>query len=333
MNFRSKKVFAIALVALVVFFVVRSIFFSRQEATKETAKVSYGTLQASLSLSGKIDADQHVTLQFQTPGKLAWVGVKEGDYVEKYQGIAALDPITVQKQLGRYLNLYMKTRWDFEQTKDTYKNDIITDTIKRILEKSQFDLNNSVLDVEIQNESVKLANLWTPIAGIVTHIDSPYAGVNVLPSQASFSVVNPESIYFSATADQTDVTKLKKGMKGTLKLDSFPNKPLEGEIAFVAFTPKDGEANTVYTIKFTFPHDNSDYRYKIGMTGDLSFVTEKKENVLFIPSKFVKSDGDKKYIIIVKNGTKMHAPVSIGLEAADAVEITSGVSSGDIVYD
>ncbi len=333
MKLRSKKTFIIAAIALVGFLVIRGIIISRQGTKEESAKAAYGTLEASMSVSGKIDADEKVTLQFQTPGTLTWVGIKEGDYVGQYQGIAALDPTTVQKQLERNLNLYMKTRWDFEQTKDNYKEDIITDAIKRILEKSQFDLNNSVLDVEIQNESIKLANLWTPIAGIVTHVDSPLAGVNISPSQATFTIVNPGSIYFSATADQTDIIKLKTGMKGTLTLDSYPDKPLEGEISSVAFTPKEGESNTVYAIKFTFAHDNSDYRYKMGMTGDLTFVTEKKENVLLLPGKFVTSDGDKKYVVIVKNGKKERTPVSTGLETEDSIEITSGVSSGDVVYD
>ncbi len=331
--FRIKKLFIFILLALLGFLPARNYILSRQDTKGETAVVSRGTLEKTISLSGSLDADERVTLQFPTSGKLAWVGAKEGEYVEQYQGIASLDQTTVQKQLERYLNLYMKTRWDFEQTMDNYEGKIITDAIKRILEKSQFDLNNSVLDVEIQNESVRLSSLWTPIEGFVTRVGSPFAGVNITPSQAQFEIVNPNTIYFLATADQTDVTGLKKDMKGILVLDAYPNTPIEGTITTVAFTPKVGETNTVYAIKFMFPNDNSDYRYKVGMTGDVSFVTEKNEDVLYIPSKFVTSDGENKYVTVVKNGKRVKIPVAVGMETEDAIEIESGLSPGDVVYD
>ena len=50
-----------------------------------------------LSLSGNIDADEKITLRFQSSGMLTWVGVKEGDYVKKYQGVASLDQKELQK--------------------------------------------------------------------------------------------------------------------------------------------------------------------------------------------------------------------------------------------
>ena len=52
---------------------------------KTTYKVKKQNLKETLTLSGEIDAEEKVTLRFQTSGRLAWVGVKEGDYVKKYQ--------------------------------------------------------------------------------------------------------------------------------------------------------------------------------------------------------------------------------------------------------
>jgi len=46
-------------------------------------------LLESVSASGKVEAEEEAVLTFQTSGRLAWVGVKEGDRVEQWQAIAS----------------------------------------------------------------------------------------------------------------------------------------------------------------------------------------------------------------------------------------------------
>ncbi len=309
-------------------------FLGKASKKIETEKVKRGVLEEKLTISGTIDAEEKVTLRFQTSGRLIWVGVKEGDYVKKYQGIASLDQREVKKKLEQELSDYSKTRNDFEEAKrDTYKDKVLTDTIKRILEKNQFDLNKAVLDVEIQNLSVEYASLWTPIEGIVTKVVSPFAGVNITPATSEFEIVNPKTVYFAALADQTEVTKLKEGQTGELILDAYPEATLSGSIKNISFIPKSGETGTVYNVKFLFPDDNSNYKYRIGMAGDLSFITKRKGDVLYLPNKFFKTQNGKKYVTVKKDGKEEKVEVGIGMETDTDTEITSGVAAGEIVID
>lgn len=345
----------IALLAISIF-VTRTFILSKKTAP-ESVTVKKGDLKQELTLSGKIDAWGHATLQFQTGGQLAWIGIKEGDYVQKYQGIASLDQRQLKKTLEKKLNDYMTTRWDFEQTKDNSQNgvllgqqryslevgnkanlsgqpeiDIINEMIKRILEKSQFQLNNSVLDVELQTLSIDLANLWTPINGLVTRIDSPFPGVNIAPNQAEFEIVNPHTIFFDVTADQTEVINLKEGTDGTIILDSYPNKNIKGTIKTISFTPKKDETGTVYEVKVDFSDlDNNDYKYKIGMTGDITFTTSGKQNVLLLPLRFIKSDAKGNYVFLGKDRKKSY--IETGFETDNDAEILKGLQEGDRVYD
>lgn len=313
----------------------------------ETAKVKRGDLEEKLTISGTIDADEKATLRFQTSGRLAWVGVKEGDYVKKYQAIASLDQREVKKDLEKDLQDYLTQRWNFDQQREDYNiktqspNDAghLTVAQRRIMEKAQFTMNKSVLDVEIQNLSVEFSNLFTPIEGIVTKLNAAFAGMNVTPATSEFEVINPDSIFLSISAEQGDVVKLREGETGDLVLDSYPDKTLSGEINQISFTPKAGETGTVYAVKFKFNDNNSGYKYRVGMTGDVSFVTEKKGNVLYLPLKFVKSENGlpagkagKKYIT-VKTGEKMEKRyVTTGMETDSDIEITSGVQVGETVY-
>ncbi len=310
-------------------------FFQPKNKESLTAQVKRGDLTKTLTLSGKIEAEEKVTLTFQTSGRLSWVGVKEGDQVKKYQAIASLDKRELQKKLERYLNDYRKTRNDFDQiTKDDYQNQIITDKIKRILEKSQADLNKSVIDVELQALAMEYATIWSPIDGIVTKITSAWPGLDTtLANPAKFEIVNPQSLYFSASVEQAELKDIKEGMEGTLVLDAYPQKVINGQIKQISFSPKEGETGTVYEIKFTFEADNHDYSYRLGMTGDLTLTIAKKENVLFLPLTFVKEEADKKFVKVKKNGRWEKVYITTGLETEEAIEIVSGLTENEVVYD
>lgn len=329
---RRIKLFIIALIIISAGFLLFRNSTQTKSKTAESVKVKRGNLEERLTISGTIDAQEKTTLRFQTSGRLVWVGVKEGDMVKKYQSIASLDQREVQKTLQKYLNTYKESRNSFDQTQDNNKNQIISDSIKRTLENSQADLNNAVLDVELKNLSVEFANLFTPIEGIVTRVETPYPGVNITPASAEFDVVNPQTIYFAALADQTEVTNLKEVMQGNLTLDSYPDKTLSGNIKTIAFVPTAGETGTVYTVKFLVNDDNSDYRYKIGMTGDVTFIIKRKDNVLNIPIKYIKENGGKKYVLVSINGKKGNKYVTTGMETDNDVEIVNGLTEDETVY-
>lgn len=238
--------------------------------------VSMVTQENILTASGTIQAHEMANLTFPTSGLLSWVGVKEGDQVKKWQGVASLDKRELQKKLSRYLNLYLTNRWDFEQLQDDYKDEkersLITDTIQRILDKAQFSLNNAVIDVELQDLTLKLATISTPIEGIVTRVDTPNPGVNVTPVTATFTVVNPSSVFFGANVDEADIGKVKIGQEVKISLDAYSDEEFKGrveKIAFVSTTTAGG--GTAFKVEISLP-TNPDLKFKVGMNGDANII-------------------------------------------------------------
>lgn len=323
-------VFVVAILVVAVF-LGRNIWLSTSPSDEKTYKVKKQTLKEELAVSGQIDAQEKVTLRFQTSGRLTWVGVKTGDVVKKYQTVATLDKREIQEKLDKYLNTYLKERWDFEQTRDDYKDDVITTAFQRILDKSQFDLNNSVSDVEIQSLALEFANLFSPIEGIVTKVNSPHAGVNITPTQAEFEIINPKTIYFSASVDQTDVVKLSPQQKGSIIFDAYPEEEVGAMIESISYTPMAGETGTVYEIKIS-PDQIIDFgKYRLGMTGDVTFVLKEKANVLTIPLTYLKSEKNKKYVWQIIDKNKKKTFVETGEETSDDVEIINGLKENDVI--
>lgn len=329
-----KKFWLLSIIIVFVAFGLGKQFFAPSESTNKTFIVQKQNLKKTLTLAGKIDAKEKVTLRFQTSGILLWLGVQEGDTVRKYQTIARLDTRSVRKNLDKQLNFYMKTRWDFEQTKDDYEGSIVTDKIKRILEKSQFDLNNSVLDVELQHLAVDFSKLTTPIAGIVTKVMPNVSGINITPTNAEIEVINPASLYLSVSADQTEVIQLQDHAKATIVFDAFPDSVIEGSIDRISYAPTEETAGTVYSMWITFPLPSDQNKsYRLGMTADVEFILEQKPDVLAVPESAILRENSKTYVLKNHLGKTQKIEVTLGKEFDGMQEVLSGLSEGDVIHD
>lgn len=306
--------------------------FNPKKDTIYTPKIQ--TIQDKLTLAGSIDSDQIANLHFQNSGKLVWVGIKIGDRVKRGQAIASLDKEQLKKNLATQFNNYRTQLSQFNDTQEQYKtvkqNLLVTDTIQRILDRTQYSLDNSVINYEITDMAIKESVLVSPIAGVVTSIDQPLAGVNITPV-ASFIIINPNSLFFKSEIDQEAVTKIKDGQKAILNLDSFPDSSIESKITFIAFTPVEGQTSTVYQIRFELPLKNSDLIYRLGMDGDATIVLNQSENALTVPTDTINDDNGQKYVYLKENNNLTRRNVTIGIETDTDTEIKEGITQNDQV--
>lgn len=337
-KFLKKRWYFLLVIVLVGMF----IFYKNSSSTSAKNKVDSYTvkrenLKEVLTLSGEVDAGEKAILKFQTSGRLAWVGVKEGDYVKKYQTLASLDQRDIKNRLNKYLNTYSVSRNTFEQTKDDNWNlqyDLsgsIRQEAERVLKNNQYNLENAVLDVEYQNLSSEYASLWTPIEGIITHVAVPFAGVNVTPAGADFEIVNPKTLYFSVSAEQGDVIYLKEGAVGEVSFDAYPEKKFKATIYYISFSPKVGETGTVYELRLKLDDQAQKLGLKLAMSGDVDFVIKEEDNVLSAPSSFIKKDSKGNYVF-TDSDKKVKKYIDISTEI-DGKYIINGINEKEVIYD
>lgn len=329
--FKNKKLLlfiGLILIALIIF-VVRFNSTRKTNGQITTAKVTQKDLTEEVSSSGKTKAKLEAVLKFQTSGKLAWVGVKEGDNVYAYQAIATLDAAELQKNLDKALRDYSKERNDFDEDKIvTYHDTFITNTVRRILEKNQWDLDKAVMDVELKDIALKNATLITPIAGIVTEIDTPVAGVNITTT-STFKVIDPTSIVFSANVDEVDVGKIILGQTAKVSLDAYSDKTFLGKVSKIAYAAETSSGGaTVFPIEVTFTDSQN---LRVGLNGDVAFELNHVTNVLSVPSDAIREEGDNKYVVKKTGSVFEKVTVKTGIAGDDDTEILSGLAVNDEV--
>jgi RND family efflux transporter MFP subunit len=302
--------------------------------TPDVVTAHKGELTESISASGEVNALEVANLSFQTGGKLSYVGVSEGDTVAKGKLIAALDKTQLQLQLKKALNTFNKQRTTFDDTSDASDDVTVTDAVARIKARSQVDLDQTVLDVEIQNEVIRLANLNSPISGVVTKATPTSPGINVGPTTASYQIVNPDTVYFSANVNEVDVPRLTSSTPVEIELTAFPDEILHESIQSIGFSSViTSSGGTAYKVEISLP-DNKGMKYRLGMNGDVTFILDKKENVLLVPGTAVVESDSKSYVWVVTEENKAHKQeVKTGTSSIEETEIIEGLADGQKVID
>ncbi len=305
--------------------------------TERFEQVKMRDITQGLVLTGKVQSESYAKLQFQTGGQLAWVGVKLGDRIKKGQAIASLDKRQLKKQLEKELNDYMTNRWNFEDTQDKYKPTrdklLMTTDLQRIVDRTQFSLNNAVLDVELTDLTLKYATIYSPVEGLVVELPQPASGVNILAGTPIATIVNPDSLYFRTEVDEEDVTKLSLGQPAILTIDAYKEENLDSTVKYISFDSLQNQAATVYEVRFSINDPNSSLKYRLGMNGNIQVVQANKNQVLSLPIEAVYEENGNKFVYKLAPDlkTKLKTPVTTGLSSQDYVEITSGLSLLDQV--
>ncbi|MBI2029385.1 efflux RND transporter periplasmic adaptor subunit [Candidatus Gottesmanbacteria bacterium] len=330
-KFFSKR--NIIILLILIFLGGGSYFYqNRQKAPQyETKTIESSSLTSYISASGTINAQKYADLHFQTGGVLSWLGVSEGDTVKSWQVIATLDQREVHKQLTKALRDYSIERNKFDEAKyDTYANEPVTATISRILQNNQYNLDKAVLDVELRDLSLQLSRLSTPISGVVTHLDTPVAGVNITPATA-FVVVDPNSIVFQAEVDEVDVSNVTIGQNVEVSLDSYPSETFAGtvsKISFEAVTSSSG--GTTFLVDINLPYSQN-LMFRPGMNGDAQIITSEKTDIIVIPFNAIVEEDEGSFVYVLENEKRLKRKVETGIEGEAEVEIVSGVNLGEVI--
>jgi HlyD family secretion protein len=335
MGFLKSRKFWVLVGILVVSYFSWRWWIGRNGEEFQTAMVEKGELEQTLILSGEIEARKLARMAFQTAGNIARVEVKEGDWVEKGDLLARLDTYKLQQELTRaqfdlrqgdaiVYRVYDEVKGHdsdetFEQAEDRTIAEVARDKAYYAVKSIEKDLVN--------------ASLWSPIEGLIVQVANADPGVNILPSENQFVIVDPESIYFEVFADQTDVTKLFVSQPVTVILDSFENKEIIGVVEKLGYIPEQRETGTVYAVEVSFLDlNNNGMEYRLGMTGDAEFVTDKKSDVLYVPVGYVQVNGEGEYLLVNERKDKLF--IEMGLETEEFVEVSGeGVREGLVIYD
>ncbi|MBB5396789.1 HlyD family secretion protein [Mucilaginibacter sp. AK015] len=161
----------------------------------------------------------------------------------------------VQKDYQRYANLVKDgsiTQQQFDQAKadldvaranyNAAKDEYRAAQQQIATSRSQLKVTNTgvsqrQVDIDYAKLQLSYANVKSPASGIVAK-KNVQVGQLVQAGQTLFSVVNDNSIFVTANFKETQLNKIKNGLKVDLKVDAYPDLKIEGTV--YNFSPATG---------------------------------------------------------------------------------------------
>lgn len=141
-----------------------------------------------------------------------------------------------------------------------------------------------------------------------------------------------DTLVVNAQVDESDIGKVKLGQKARIRLDSYPDKPVEAKVFDILYEGKNVSNVITYGVKVR-PVSVPPF-FRSQMTANVSFVIKEKPGALVLPLNAVKEKDGKKYVT-VPSGEEGVPPaekeIKTGIEADEKVEVLSGLDEGDKV--
>ena len=173
--------------------------------------------------------------------------------------------------------------------------------------------------------------LYADGTGIVTEVNYE-AGDLLREAGTMLSYAAPDDMTISVDVTQEDIVDLTVGDKVDITFTAYKDTSYEGSIYSINTTATSQESNTVsYTVVIHLEGDTS-LLYG-GMTADIVFVTEQKEDVLYISKKAIQEENGKTYVYYkTPTGEMDLKEVEVGIHNGVNIEILSGLEEGDTIY-
>lgn len=173
--------------------------------------------------------------------------------------------------------------------------------------------------------------IYAKEAGIITEIGYE-DGDELIEFATIVSYTTAEDMKISVDVSQEDIVSLKVGDIVDIIFSAYEEETYQGVISSIKTTSTSEYATTVsYEVVISIQGDSS--KLYGGMTADVTFVTEKKTDVVYVSKTAVEKDGEKRYVYVKdSNGEMVKKEVITGIENAIYVEIVEGLQEGDTVY-
>ncbi len=265
----------------------------------ELATVTRGSIESIVTSSGTLSAVSTVSILSQMSGRVEKVNADYNDHVKKGQVLVALNTdmlrleekesqAAVRKAQANYdlqlLDVQNKTQlaakgliadYDFKSSKTTLE-----------VYAAELASSESALNV-IQTKLNQYALITSPIDGIVLDRD-----VDVGQSVVEGSSSNAASLFtiaedlakmeIKAEVDELDISSIKTGQEVRFTVEANPGVTFNGKVHEIRLVPE--TTDNVVNYYVMIDADNGTGKLLPGMTAEVEFIRESRQNVLTVPS-------------------------------------------------
>ncbi|HXF48898.1 MAG TPA: efflux RND transporter periplasmic adaptor subunit [Verrucomicrobiae bacterium] len=307
--------------------------------------------QALLTASGYVVAQRRAAVASKATGRLAYLGVVEGDRVRAGQVLARLENEDFAAEVDRARATLMQARAESTEATRFYERQkklLASGGISQLeFEGAEARHQRALAGMASARAAVKSAE----VALENTLIRAPFAGTVLTKSAEVGEMVAPlasvgssrgavvtladmNSLEVEADVAEANIDRVRVGLPCEITLDAYPDTRYPGKVVKIVPTADRSRATVLVKVAFV----SRDRRVLPEMSAKVNFLPqdtklsgENEAPVVAVPNSAVTLRNGVKMVFLVEGATVRSTPVVTGRVLGDLTEIKEGVTSGDRV--
>ncbi len=261
-----------------------------------TAAVDRGPVVQRISANGTLNPVTVVNVGTQVSGTVVKLYTDFNKAVKANQVLLELDPALIKANMAQIDASLRSAEATMRLAESTFKRNselvakgfitpqtLETNTKEVDVAKAQVAQVRSQLDREKTNLSYTI--IRSPIDGIVIDrkIDIGQTVAASFSTPTLFQIAKDlEAMQIDTSVAEADVGSVKEGMPVKFTVDAFPDRDFQGNIRLVRLNPTIQQNVVTYNVIVDVRNEGS--VLKPGMTAQVSFVANQKQDVLRVPN-------------------------------------------------
>ncbi|MGC4877209.1 efflux RND transporter periplasmic adaptor subunit [Micromonospora sp. DT43] len=167
--------------------------------------------------------------------------------------------------------------------------------------------------------------------------DAVAVGGQVTAGTPVLTVVDTGQLGLLADVDETDVLLVKAGVSATVELDAVTGASYDATVRSVDVLPtSSAQGGVTYRVRLTLgagklAEDTPAPTPRPGMNAIVHLRVREADDAVTVPASAVFSADGRDAVWVVRDGKADRAPVTVGVQGSDLVQILNGVQAGDRV--
>ncbi|WP_371323284.1 efflux RND transporter periplasmic adaptor subunit [Dechloromonas sp. ZY10] len=328
--------------------------------TVVVSEVARGAVEASIAntRAGTVEACQRTKLSTIIGGRIEYLGVKEGDRVEKGQLLLKLwnddqqaNAALAQAQIAlaarrsdevciAAVNAEKEAKRQGELRERGFVSPSKEEAARTDAEVRRAACVTSRADVAAAEAKFKATRieqgrvaLYAPFAGTVAKIVGELGEYSTpsppgVPTPPAIDLIDDSCLYVKAPMDEVDAPRIAAGQSVRIRLDALPGQTLAGKVRRVApyVSAVEKQARTV-DIEADFTDPAAAGKLLVGYSADVEIVLDRRAEVLRIPTAAIQEGG--RVLLLNAAGKLEERRIKTGLSNWEFSEVSEGLQGGE----
>ena len=291
----------------------------------EVAPLSHGSISANYATTAVLEAKEEAFVVPRASGIIDQILVEEGDYVEKGQILAQIEPQRYHLNLDRAKADLVGIEKELAKVNKVYSQKLVSDDT---FDKLNAQYQSAKATLALAELDLKEATITAPIAGFIAERNAKVGNLTESFQRARmFHIVQQQDLYGIVYLPEKELSRVHKEQRARLELTAFGEKSVEAIIERISpvIDPKTG------TFKVTLRVPNHDHLLKAGMFAQVKLNYDTKDDVILLPRKALLAIDNSMNVFVVKDGIATKTAIDVGYQEGEFVEVLSGLKGDEHV--